>query len=126
MVNQNYENRQPDFANKHYWVMTSHNGCLQKSYYNAPLANESIAQNNLEFLLYPNPAGDIINIKVKGISRQDLTEAKLFDVMGRERNTVQLVNGAAAIKLDDYIPGVYMVMFTSNGVKIGARTFIKE
>lgn len=126
MVNQNYENRQPDFANKHYWVITKHNGCLQKSYYNAPLTGSSITQNGLEFLLYPNPAGDIINIQVRGINRQYLTEAKVYDVMGRERNTVQLVNGSAAIQLDGYIPGVYMVMFTSNGEKIGSRTFIKE
>lgn len=126
MVNQNYENRQPDFANKYYWVITSRNGCLRKSYYNAPLSGSSIAQQDLEFLLYPNPAGDIIHIQVKGIIRQDLVEAKLYDVLGRERNTIQLLNGVAAMKLEGYIPGVYMVMFTSNGVKIGAKTFIKE
>jgi hypothetical protein len=36
-VSQDYVNSSPDFS-KYYWVITTRNGCMQKTYYNAPVA----------------------------------------------------------------------------------------
>lgn len=36
-INPNYFISGPDFIYRHYWVITEKDGCMQKSYYNAPL-----------------------------------------------------------------------------------------
>ena len=127
MVNQNYYIASPDFKKNNYWVMTLHDGCLQKSYYNAPLGiNRPTAANNMEIHLYPNPAGDIINIEIKGVSRLDITEAKLFDMLGKERKIVSIIDGVGSMQLAGLSPGVYMVVLSSKEVKIGSKVFVKE
>ncbi|MCW3121445.1 MAG: hypothetical protein JWQ38_937 [Flavipsychrobacter sp.] len=127
MVNQNYYNAAPELATKNYWVLTYHNGCMQKSYYNTPASVYStMTANNIEILLYPNPAGEEINIKINGAGRTDLIEAKLFDALGKERKTMYMTGRTGSMLLNGLIPGGYMILFSRNGEKIGQKIFIKH
>ncbi len=126
MINQNYYNQNPDFLNKYYWVMTYYNGCLQKSYYNAPTGIAGFTEHNPEILLFPNPAGSEINIEVKGKNRQGGIDAAMYDILGKERTAATITDGAGRIKLSGLPPGVYLIMFSRDGVRIGSRVFVKE
>ncbi len=126
MVNQNYYNQNPDFLKKYYWVMTYHNGCLQKSYYNAPTGIAGVSDNNMEILLFPNPAGQEINMEVKGMNRPDNIDATLYDILGKERKTTVIENGAGSFGLSGLPPGVYMIMLSRNGERLGSRVFVKN
>ncbi len=126
MVNQNYYDPDPSLGARYYWVMTYHGNCLQKSYFNLPTAigNENIHDGQI--LLYPNPAGDLLNMEIKGLGAGAVVTATIYDVLGKERTFSSLHNGKAAIPLSGYVPGVYMVVFHVNGVKLAARSFVKE
>lgn len=125
--NMNFHERQPDFANRNYWVITSHNGCLQKSYYNRPAGTsaETIAEN-MAIELYPNPADNNVNIEVKGINGQGTLNFKLYDVAGKERAAGMLNNGKGSVDLSAAVPGVYMVLITKDKIKVGAKVFVKR
>ncbi len=126
-VNQNYTSAAPDLLRKNYWVLTMHNGCLQKSYYNVPTAIRPVyAAGNLEILLFPNPADASINIELKGNSLPGEVVAKVFDVSGKERYTGKIEQGSGVIDVHDLVPGVYMVVISNNGIKIGTKVFVKK
>ena len=118
----------PDFANNFYWVMTVHGGCIQKSYYRLPPAvgvgHTSIG--DLSFTLFPNPADAKVYIEVKGLTRADGLSVKLFDMLGKDMQGCLLVDGKGSIDVSGLAPGVYSVMFIKDGMKIGARTFVKN
>lgn len=126
MVNQNYYEPNPDFVHKYYWVITQIDGCYSKSYYNRPTAISAINADNIEITLYPNPADDRITATVKGIGNTDVIEARITDMIGREKKTCSLIKGTATIQLNAITPGVYMISFSRNGISIGTRKLVKE
>jgi len=124
-INENYYNAAPDLVNKYYWVLTFHNGCIQKSYFNPPLKVKFYSpEPNFEILLYPNPAETKINIAIKGLVANDKIEAQLYDGLGNEVRSCKIVDFAGSITLEGCAPGVYQIMIIDNGVKIGAGSFI--
>lgn len=125
-VNQNYYEPSPDFTYKNYWVLTYHQGCMQKSYYNMPTLVNSAGADGVDIKLYPNPADATVNIMVSGINRSDIIGYRLVDILGKERATGDLVDGKGSIRLSGTVPGVYMVLFTRNGVSIGTKVFVKN
>jgi PKD repeat protein/uncharacterized protein YjdB len=126
-INQNYHNAFPDLVNRNYWVLTYHHGCLQKSYYNTPTRINNVSSApNIEILLFPNPADAKINIEVKGVSTQDEIGVKIYNMIGKELKSVSFFGGMGSIALAGMPPAAYMVVFSKNGEKIGARTFIKK
>jgi hypothetical protein len=125
-VNQDYFITTPDFANKYYWVMTEHGGCLQKSYYNQPLEVQQPAGNNIQIVLFPNPANDIIDVQIKTISKNRNIDYKLFDVSGQEITRGVIIGGKETINLSKVSSGIYLINFSDNGVMIGSKTFVKN
>ncbi len=127
-TSQTYTLASPLVSSRFYWVITSHGGCLQKAYYNLPPA-ESIANaivGNFEFALFPNPASRKINIEVKGLNSNDEISVKLFDMLGREMQGCPLSAGKGEINVADLAQGVYSVILVKDGMKVGARTFVKN
>jgi hypothetical protein len=56
-INPNYYNPTPNFASNLYWVMTTHNGCSQKAYYNLPTKISDLTEGTADALkIYPNPS----------------------------------------------------------------------
>jgi hypothetical protein len=114
-----------DFTNKSYWVITRHNGCYQKTYYNAPTLVNPVSGNEPEIRLFPNPADSRVNIVVTGIGNSEVS-IKVVDMLGKDIEMSTLVNGKGSINVSNLPSGVYSVMFISDGAKIGARTFVKK
>ncbi|MCW3123822.1 MAG: surface protein, partial [Flavipsychrobacter sp.] len=125
-VNQNYYEPKLEVTKKNYWVLTYHDGCLQKSYYNTPTGVVPGPGDDLDIKLYPNPADASVNMEVSGMRKSDRIGFKLYDILGKERSIGILEAGKGSIQLADSPAGVYMVLFTKNGVKIGTRVFVKK
>ncbi len=125
-VNQNYYEPSPDFSQKNYWVLTYRKGCMQKSYYNVPTLVKGAGVDGVDIKLYPNPADATVNIMVSGINRADIIGYRLVDILGKERVAGNLTDGKGSIQLSGAVPGVYMVLFTRNGINMGAKVFVKN
>ena len=126
---QDYFNGTPDTARKNYWCITTKNGCTQKSYYefNRTSAVTNVAANDLDVLLFPNPANSVVNIQVKGsLAAGDEVSVKLMDMLGKEIETSLLDNGRGTIQVSTLPSGVYSVLLSRNGVKIASKIFVKN
>jgi len=126
-VNQNYYLPNPDFINNYYWVMTEHNGCLQKAYYNAPASVNTLPNNpEIHILVYPNPAETKIDITITGIVKSVLTSIKIYDISGKEVIATSLSGNKGSISLAGLVPGAYWLMAANENNRIGSVTFIKN
>ena len=127
-TSQTYNAPSPDFASNFYWVLTTHGGCLQKTYYRTPpsveVAHTSVA--NLAFILFPNPADSKVYIQIKGLNNSDEVSVKLYDMLGKDIQGCLLADGKGTIDVSGLASGVYSVIFVKDGMKIGARTFVKN
>ncbi len=122
--NMDYFIADPDFTNKNYWVMTSHNGCLQKTYYNLPLAVAQTSTSAVQLSLFPNPATDEITIQVKGVSSD--VEYNMFDMAGKVVYKGMITGGSTSVEVSQLASAVYMVMVTDNGTMLGSQAFVKR
>jgi hypothetical protein len=116
----------PDFTHRAYWVMSSHGGCLQKSYYNAPLSAGPAVVNTADIRLFPNPADSRINIEVTGSNKLSDVNVKIFDMLGKTVYDGTLVNGKGSVNVADLSAGVYNVLILQDGNKLGAKNFVKQ
>ncbi|GAA4465728.1 hypothetical protein GCM10023093_18370 [Nemorincola caseinilytica] len=125
-IQQSYYQPNPDFTNRRYWVISEHNGCFQKTYYNVPTDVRPEDVNMVDVRLYPNPADTRVNIEVRGITMNDNITIKVVDMLGREIQNVALVNGKGSIDVASLASGMYSVVFFNNGDKVTAKTFVKN
>ena len=127
-TSQTYNQSSPDFTHGYYWVMTLHGDCLQKAYYVTPpsvnVAYTSV--EHLEFILFPNPADSKVFIDVKGLNSNSEVRVKLIDMLGKEITGCQLISGKGSIDVSGLAQGVYSVVLVKDGMKLGARTFVKN
>lgn len=116
----------PDFDGKRYWVIAERDGCFQKVYYNKPTGVTSVAIGSLDVKLFPNPATARLNIEVRGMGSNDEVAIRLVDVLGKDLGAQKLRNGKGDLDVSSLPAGVYTVMFINNGVKVTAKTFVKN
>ncbi len=127
-TSQTYNQPSPDFSDVFYWVMTNHGGCLQKAYYRTPPSVEVgyTSIENLEFILFPNPANSIVHVRVKGLRNGDDVHVKLFDLLGKEISASALVNGNGDIDVSSLAQGIYSAVLVKNSMRLGARMIVKS
>lgn len=123
-INQNYFNPSLDIANKHYWVITSHSGCGQKSYYNPP-AEGALRPAAKQVEIYPNPANDNVNVVVKNSVQGDIMQVEVINMLGQKVYAAPFGN-KAQIDISGFIQGCYLVNCYRNGIKIDATRFVKN
>lgn len=116
----------PDFGGKRYWVIAERGGCFSKVYYNKPTDITPAITGMVDVRLFPNPADSRLNMEVTGLGINDEISIRLIDMMGREIETAQLVNGKGSINVANLSSGIYSVMFISNGNKVASKTFVKN
>ena len=125
-INPNYFNDQPDFNHLSYWVMTNHNGCFQKTYFNVPLGVTNVNEGNgVNLKLYPNPATDYINIEINSAITGNI-QLNVMNMVGQRITTVEMSNHSANIDVTSLPAGVYLVDCIQNGVKIANSKFVKN
>lgn len=71
---------------------------------NTSPSTAGILENNLELKVYPNPVEDFININV-----EENTSVSLFNILGEEVKTFDIVTGDNQFDISDLPNGVYIV-----------------
>ncbi len=124
-INQDYINTAPDFANKYYWVMTTRNGCTQKTYYKAPTAVVDVNGLAIGMNIFPNPATDMVTVEVSGIAGADGV-VEVYDMVGRKVAATQVSNNKAVVSVHALASGSYIVGYYNKGIKMASARFIKN
>ena len=124
-VNQDYIDASPDFTSKYYWVMTTQNDCIQKTYYNSLLSIQNVNQNSAGMLIYPNPSDQFINVVINNVSSGNV-QIEIVNMTGQQFATIQVKNNTANIDVSGFPAGLYMVNCNQNGIKIATSRFVKD
>jgi Secretion system C-terminal sorting domain/PKD-like domain/Bacterial Ig domain len=116
----------PDFVNNYYWVLTTKNGCTQKTYYNKPLAISNISNGNAAGLtIYPNPASNVVNVNLNGIQNGNI-KVTLTNLLGQSINTTSSNGNSVQFDIATLPAGCYFITCLQNDVKIATAKFIKN
>ncbi len=126
-TSQDYYNPTPDTLGRNYWVLTTKNGCTQKSYYsfNTVTSVGSVSQS-YGVTLFPNPAESLVNIEVNGVNWSDEVIMKMTDMLGKEIQSAPITQGRGSADVSQLSSGVYTVIITRNGVRIASKMFVKN
>ena len=117
-VNQDYTIAVPDVAHKHYWVITDHGGCMQKSYYNAPLASTSVQAAGGSVQVWPNPARSELTIS----AGEQIRSVVISNVVGQVVSSRFYKADKVMVDVSGLLPGIYFVKVNDSAV----RKFVKE
>jgi len=124
-IDQSYTNASPDFTDNHYWCMTTQNGCLQKSYYNAPSGVTQIQAGTTDMKVFPNPTSQILNVEINSSVVGQLN-VEILDMLGQKVAAQPLSYHKASIDVASLPAGAYLVDCYREGVKIATTRFIKN
>lgn len=123
--NPNYFISGPDFVYRHYWVITEKDGCIQKSYYNAPLAISEVSADVANIKLYPNPANSLLNVEIQ-TTIDGKYELDVVNLLGQTLYKEKVDGQRARVDVTNFAPGIYLVDCYRDGVKIATQRFIKN
>ncbi|MBS1687970.1 MAG: T9SS type A sorting domain-containing protein [Bacteroidetes bacterium] len=109
---------------------TSTHAISINNYYYEPytLAVHEVTQNNYTLSLYPNPANDILYIKVNGLQSGRII-MNLYNEVGQifKKAYLQNINGQSQINITDLSPGIYYVsILDDNGSAIRTQAIVKK
>ncbi len=115
----------PDLQNRYYWVITEDEGCVQKSYFNAPTGITSAMQTRYEMKLYPNPATEVVIAEMELPDFKDV-QATMYDITGRLLHTAEVTKGKVRFDVAHLPSGVYTVECRKEGIRFAVAKFIKN
>ena len=124
-INQDYVCVAPDYSHKFYWVMTTADGCSQKTYYNTPTIIQNINNEFVGISVYPNPGNNVINVVLTSTD-QGQVQIDLMNMMGQIVVSTTADNNKATIDVAPLAVGSYMVVCYRNGVKVAGSRFMKN
>jgi PKD repeat protein len=94
---------------------------LPGSSVNAPAAISKV--NNLKLEIYPNPASDLLNVKLTGA--EEIVNIKIYNALGQIIDDFNIKNNQSTISLSKYKKGLYFVG-VDDGVHNALKKFVKE
>ncbi len=112
-TNQNYVNAAPDLIGKLYWVITTHLGCKEKTYYNGPVAIYNVA-NDVAMVghLSPNPnTGNFNFLLSSGIIEP--VNIVVTDLLGQVVKTLHTNTNKEELISLDVASGIYLFRATT-------------
>jgi len=80
-------------------------------------------KQNIEISVYPNPATDFISVEAKDIDQAAPTSITVTDLYGKE--LIRTQNSGEQINISSLKPGIYIVIYSSNGNHLGQSRLIK-
>ncbi len=122
---QNYYEPNPDFTNKYYWVITTKNGCWQKTYYTQPAGILVTPEKGNNLNIFPNPANEVLNVSLDYSSFQESC-IKLYDLMGKAVSIVPISHKNTQINIKELPSGVYILSYYQDGIRMISSRFIKN
>jgi hypothetical protein len=99
-----------DPSNFNYWVeIGDGNGCITKSYYNAPIFPIAVnaIESEISAKVYPNPANDLIYIELE--TTDSNIDFQIRDLSGKLIRQNLLQNTVNSISLEGLSAGLYFV-----------------
>ncbi len=124
-TNQNYYNPAPDLAGKYYWVITTRNGCWQKTYYNGAVAVSNVGTIHCNMSIVPNPNNGSFTLQLSS-SETEPVHVVVTDLLGRvvkEWNTI--TNRKEQVQMN-VAAGTYMISAITAGGKVTERVVVGE
>jgi len=123
---QSYTDSTPDFAANYYWVITTKDGCMEKTYYNSPLAVTNVQNANQgNIKAYPNPSSNVVNVEINGLASAPAT-VTLSDMLGRTLKSVTGSQQTMQFTVSDLPSGCYLFTCYKNNLKVATTRFIKN
>jgi hypothetical protein len=107
-TNQHYTNKEPDFTHNNYWVITTKNGCMQKSYLFQPVGVGQVNDTHVTVAVTPNPNGGNFAVQLTG-AVQVTAELLIADVTGRVVYHTQADSSGTTQVALDQPPGMYLL-----------------
>jgi hypothetical protein len=80
---------------------------------------------NLTCTVYPNPASDLLNLKIENCDLTNL-EYKLIDLKGKVLENKRIVGNETNIHMTAFPPSVYVLKISSDGKEIKTFKIIKN
>jgi hypothetical protein len=75
----------------------------------------NIAQNNIEFSIYPNPANDLLYVNYKSTNSSEKISYSVIDIYGRTIiNHPEPTEGQQTIDISALAEGVYFIRLTNS------------
>jgi hypothetical protein len=124
-MNPNYFSMASDLAYKNYWVITTHNGCMQKTYYNMPSGITNINNTQADVMVYPNPATEMLHVTI-GSPATGSFELEVVNMLGQKLQSVSVTDHKTALDISSLPSGNYMLVCAHDGVKMAAVRFVKN
>ena len=124
-TNQNYTNPAPDFTNKYYWVMTTHNGCSQKSYYIVPTGVKNVTASMGDMKIYPNPSDQFVNVEISNTSGGKYI-VEVVNLVGQTISSENISGQKTTLDVANMASGVYFINCYRDGVKFASAKFVKN
>lgn len=126
-INQAYVNGSPDTLHNYFWVMTTHDNCSNKAYYNGPVSTAVTDINGIgsDIKVYPNPTSEYVNVDVNSVAGGKIS-VSVLNMLGQEITRVSAVNNKVVIDAARLAAGIYVVDCYRDGLKIGTAKFIKN
>ena len=122
-TNQSYYEPSPDYSGKYYWVMTTHHGCTQKTYYNVPTAIRNISAVQMALTAQPNPNNGTFSIVLSAPVDQQVRYT-VTDMTGKTiREWTSWTNRREQLNMD-VASGLYFVSATSGGQQFTEKVVV--
>ncbi len=83
------------------------------------------ALNNSIVTIYPNPAKDIINIKISGTDNSNLFQLKIYDVMGKTIHSTTVTQMQFSLNTSAWAKGIYIIELMENQSSIHEKIIIE-
>ncbi len=125
-TNQNYTNFSPDNLHKFYWVITSHNGCLQKSYYRTPTAVMNVnAADQGSMSILPNPTTGTFKLSVAAVSTEKATITVTNSIGQKVKEFIMNTNTSSEVTLDE-AAGIYFITADTRNGRVTGRVVLTK
>lgn len=123
-MNQDYVNANPQLDSNNYWVMVTHDNCIQKTYYNKPSgALMKIAKN--EVVIFPNPAGQQIKVDIT-TTVSGTVQMEIYSMMGQKMYVTNDLVSNPIVDVSLFPSGIYVVVCYRDNEKISTTRFMKN
>lgn len=81
---------------------------------------EEELEETLDYIVYPNPVNDILNVNMTGNN----TAIKIYDIVGKEVASMDLVNGNNQLNIESLKSGVYFYSIMKNGELVETKKIV--
>ncbi|UKN01261.1 T9SS type A sorting domain-containing protein [Paracrocinitomix mangrovi] len=123
-----FQNSSSDLSNINEYLLCHSKDSVNvyaETYFNGAcqLCMLGLQENQFEFEVFPNPANDLLNIK---LSAQEQYDVELFDVSGKTVLTNNNLSGNQILSLNELKSGSYLIQITLQNGSKSIKKFVKQ